>query len=127
MTPLEEVCRELREIGYTVSVLPGGYAPAEFAVIDYSVETGRYKGRTFKIGIGFQESAYPEYPPHWICVEGLSVEDVQVTVHSSFQYEERNWILFSVPPNDFWDGLSLTEKNMRTYLMRHVVRFWDQL
>ena len=34
---------------------------------------------------------------------------------------------FQFPPSDFWDALPATDKNMRTYVNRHMLRIWDQL
>ena len=125
MTVLEKACGELRELGYEPrTVRPDGFA-YDLALFDYPVDTGRYKGRCLRVGIGFQENAYPEYPPHWVCVAGLS--DAQIPTHSSFRYDDADWAVFSVPPNDFWDGLPSSSKNMKTYVRRHLMRFWSQV
>ena len=47
-----------------------GYQTCEFdspqgrvVSFDYTIETGSHKGTEVKVGIGFQEEGYPEYPP----------------------------------------------------------------
>ena len=126
MTPLEQVCRELRELGYEPTLVsPGGFGAGGLVVVDYEVITGRYKGRTFKVSIGFQEDAYPEYPPHFVGVANLA--DPRIPVHSSHRRGNDTWSMFSVPPSDYWDNLSSSEKNMKTYVRRHLARFWSQV
>ncbi len=125
MTPVENVCAELREMGYTPQLMrPAGFGH-ELVALDYHVKIGRYRGKRFRIGIGFQENAYPEYPPHWICVAALS--DTSIQPHSSFRHEDDEWKVFSAPPSDFWDNLATAEKNMKPYFHRHLTRFWDQI
>lgn len=125
MTPLDHIVAELRELGY----MPRSIRPAAFdfelATLDYHVENGRYRGSCFRIGIGFQEDAYPEYPPHWICVAAMP--DTAIRMHSSFRHDGCEWSVFSVPPSDFWDNLAVGDKNMKTYLRRHLPRFWSQV
>ena len=104
-----------------------GFAPdsGNAVVIRYKVPTGRYKGGVFGMAFSFQETAYPEYPPHFIHVAGLPSQGL--TPHAVHQHGGMEWKVFSVPPNDFWDALPMAEKNMRTYMRRHVPRFWSQL
>ena len=124
MNALEQVSEELRELGYEPTVLDfdglGG-----FVVIDYDPPIGRYRGRTFRVGIGFQETGYPEYPPHFIAVANL--ETPGLPVHTAQLHGNDTWSLFSVPPSDFWDRLQAPDKNMKTFLFRHVTRFWSQM
>ena len=126
MNPLEQVCTELRELGYepTIASLPG-FGAGGLVVINYEIATGRYRGRTFKVGIGFQEDAYPEYPPHFVGVANLP--DPRIPVHSSHSCNNASWSMFSVPPSDFWDNLPPSDKNMKTYVRRHLARFWSQV
>lgn len=124
-TPLAKVLAELNELGYPAEECkPDGFGYA-LAVIEYPVRVGRYRGRSFTVGIGFQEDAYPEYPPHWLCV--ASLPDNQIRQHSEFTHDSAHWRAFSVPPSDFWDRLPTAQKNMKTYLLRHVTRFWGQV
>ena len=125
MIAIDQVCEELSAIGYEVhKALPSG-APIELAIIDYHVEVGRFKGNCFTLGIGPEGAGYPEYPPHFICIADLS--DAQMPIHSTFNYNDSVWSVFSTPPKDFWDSLSLSEKNMKTYCLRHLPRFWSQV
>ena len=126
MTPLEAVAQELRALGFVPRIFQGDGFIGQGAVgIDYQVNTGRHKNRTFKIAIGFQEDAYPEYPPHFVYVANLSAP--RLSVHSSFHHDGTNWSRFSVPPSDFWDSLASPEKNMKTYVNRHLARFLHQV
>lgn len=126
MSSLEKISEELQELGYKPRVVPlNGFTPSELVEIDYQPACGRYKGQLFKVGIGFQENAYPEYPPHFVGVVNLS--DPSIPVHSSHHRENDEWSMFSVPPSDFWDRLPSSDKNMKTYIHRHLARFWSQL
>ena len=126
MNPLEQISEELRGLGYEpVRFSLDGFTAGELVGIDYQPTCGRYKGQLFKVGIGFQENAYPEYPPHFIGVANLSGPNIRV--HSSHRRENYEWSMFSVPPNDFWDSLPSSDKNMKTYVRRHLARFWSQL
>ena len=128
MTPTETVASELRVLGGVANVRvlnDNVFAERAAVTFDYTVLTGRHRSRIFTIAVGFQEDAYPEYPPHFIYVADLP--NPQLPVHSSFDHAGRKWHAFSVPPSDFWDGLPSTEKNMRTYVQRHLARFWSQV
>lgn len=102
-----------------------GLGGEQAVIIDYLVGTGQRKGQTFKVGIAFQEAGYPEYPPHFIWVAGLT--SPALPAHSSSQHQGRSWSAFSVPPSDFWDRLPPADKTMKTYIIRHMRRFWDQV
>ncbi len=125
MQILKKILVELEEFGLNVKE----FKPYDFqyplVVIEYLVQSGRYRGQVFNLGIGFQEDTYPEYPPHWICIECLP--DSKIHHHSEFTHNGSNWKVFSVPPSDFWDMLAVDEKNMKTFLNRHLARFWSQL
>lgn len=126
MSPLNAIAEELRELGYKAEVIHGeGFNGSSAVAIDYPVSTGQHKGKTFRIAIAFQEDAYPEYPPHFIYVK--EIPSPKNHPHSSFDYENSKWTAFSSPPNDFWDGLPTPDKNMKTYIKRHMTRFWDQI
>ena len=126
MNPLEQVCRELRELGYEPTIVSlDGFGAGGLVAVDYEVATGRHRGRTFTVSMGFQEDAYPEYPPHFIGVANLP--DPRIPVHSSHRRDNDDWSMFSVPPSDFWDSLPSSEKNMTTYVRRHLARFWSQV
>ena len=126
MSTVERIDEELRNLGYSPQVMTiDGLGGHQAVVVDYPVATGRYKGQKFKVGIAFQEAGYPEYPPHFIWVAGLP--STVLPAHSTSHYDGREWSAFSVPPNDFWDRLPQPNKNMKTYMSRHMHRFWDQV
>jgi hypothetical protein len=119
------VDRELRELGIGSRVVrwtgPGG----EAVVFPFDVPTGRFRGTTLDVGLSFQEAAYPEYPPHFIHVRSL--DGTRKTRHSEHEFEGARWWTFSAPPSSFWDALEPSQKNMRTYVRRHLLRFLDEL
>ena len=122
----DTIVQELRELGFAAKdVRIRGLGGDHAFVFDYPVEVGRHKGRAFKVGVSFQETAYPEYPPHFIWVAEL--QSPSLPVHSNGNHDGEAWSAFSVPPNDFWDRLPSADKNMKTYLTRHMRRFWDQV
>ena len=122
----DDITRELRGLGFAADVLHvPGLGGDRAAVFDYPVDTGRHKGRTFRVGVSFQEAEYPEYPPHFVWVAALS--SPALPAHSSGRHDGVDWCAFSVPPSDFWDRLPAADKNMKTYMTRHMRRFWNQL
>ena len=128
MTPLEAVAAELRVLKSVTNVCivsDNGFIGHRAVSFDYAVLTGRHRNRVFTVAVGFQEDAYPEYPPHFIYVADLEAPNIRV--HSSFHHAGRKWSAFSVPPSDFWDGLASTKKNMKIYIARHLGRFWSQV
>ena len=126
MIPAELICAELRELGLAPSVVVAdGFIQNTAVVLEQPVTTGRFKNQTLTVAIGFQEHSYPDYPPHFIYVAELP--DSRLPVHSSFEYDNRSWKSFSVPPSDFWDSLPASGKNMKTFVNRHLLRFWSQI
>ncbi len=126
MSDLNKINSELSELGFTPQIVHfPEFGSGEAVVIGYPVTTGRYKGQTFKIGISFQEGGYPEYPPHFLHVQTLPAS--LFPEYSRHRYAHSDWSVFSVPPSDFWDNLPLEKKNMKTYLNRHLTRFWNQI
>lgn len=126
MTSAEKICAELRELGLEPEIISAdGFINNTAVALRQMIPTGRFKGKTVRFAIGFQEDSYPAYPPHFIYVTGL--QDSQIPVHTTFEYDNHQWMGFSVPPSDFWDGLPTSRKNMETYVNRHVLRFWSQI
>ena len=127
MTSTEQICQELINLGYAAE-------PVQFhnfsvdnglaVVFEYPIDVGRYRNCNYKIAISFQESGYPEYPPHFLHI--LNAPQLHYTAHSEHYENSGKWSTYSVPPNDFWDQLTIQDKNMKAYLNRHVRRFWDQ-
>ena len=122
----DDITQELRGLGFAVDVLRiPGLGGDQAVVFDYRVDTGRHKGSEFRVGVSFQEAEYPEYPPHFVWVAALP--SAALPTHSNGQHDGVDWCAFSVPPSDFWDRLPAADKNMKTYMTRHMRRFWDQL
>ena len=126
MTPTDSICAELSQLGLEPKIVSAsGFIQHKAVALNQQVPTGRFKDETFILAIGFQEDSYPDYPPHFVYVAELPSE--QLPVHSSFTYDNRQWKAFSVPPSDFWDDLPSSEKNMKTFVNRHLLRFWNQI
>ena len=126
MSALDVVERELRDLGYPLEVVDvPGFNFGRVVVFEYPVVTGRYRGGTFTVGVGFQDEGYPEYPPHFVLIADLP--HAHLTKFSTHQLEGREWSVFSAPPGDFWDTLAPEEKNMKTYVRRHLTRVWRQM
>lgn len=125
MTSLEVICRELQELGYHSELVrfPNFTVDDGQAVVfDYNVDVGAYRGNSYKIGISFQDTGYPEYPPHFLHI--YNAPRLNRTAHAKHAEGTSTWSAYSVPPSDFWDRLPVEHKNMKTYLNRHVRRFW---
>ena len=63
---IERVQGELNGMGHIARVknTPQG----ETVVFPYTIESGPHEGEKVQVGLSFQETGYPEYPPHWIHV-----------------------------------------------------------
>ena len=126
MTPTDIICAELRDMGLDPQLtFANGFIQHTAVALYQLVPTGRFKDQTFRLAVGFQEDSYPDYPPHFIYVANLP--DSHLPVHSTFEYDNCHWTGFSVPPSDFWDGLPTSQKNMKTFVNRHLLRFWSQI
>ena len=126
MDAVEVVEHELRDLGYPLEVVDvPGFDFGKVVVFDYPVTIGRYRGRTFLVGVGFQEEGYPEYPPHFVLVADLPC--ARLPRYATHRLDGQEWSVFSVPPGDFWDTLAPAAKNMKTYLRRHLMRVWHQM
>lgn len=124
---LERVALELRKLGLDPRIVkfPSFPVSGRAVVFDVAVKHGRYKEQTLAIGLSFQESAYPEYPPHFVHLK--SSVNSSITKHSEHDFEGERWSAYSLPPSDFWDHLDSSQKNMQTYIRRHLMRVLDQL
>ena len=125
MNGIENIREELVRLGRAAKVVrfPGfGVDGGRAVIFDYEVDAGSHRGNSYRIGISFQETGYPEYPPHFIHI--CNAPPLSRTVHSTHDEGDAKWSVFSVPPSDFWDSLPAEHKNIKTYLNQHVRRFW---
>lgn len=119
----EDVLRvqsELHTLGYKSSL--HNWTHGTVVEFDYLVEVGSHKGKVFRLGVSFQETGYPEYPPHWIHISPAIDDEEGRRVRPYTADDGREWIALSRPPSDIWDNL--LDKNMKNYLEEHVRRFW---
>ncbi len=126
MSAAEAAQRELCALGFDAEVATDpAYSRGPIVLFEYPVNNGPHRGKTFKIGISFQEDAYPEYPPHFVHIANLHA--TRLTIFSNYQSPDLEWSVFSLPPSDFWDSLAPADKNMKTYVNRHLARVWAQI
>ena len=125
---LDQVAKELGELGVAPRIVnfPAFPVSGQAVVIDIAVEHGRCRGQTLTVGLSFQESAYPEYPPHFVHFKSPVTTDM-TTKYCVHEFEGESWSAYSLPPSDFWDGLESSQKNMRTYIRRHFLRVLAKL
>ena len=123
-----QVATELRELGFVSRIVqfPSFPSSSQAILIDINVEHGRYKKQTLTVGLSFQEASYPEYPPHFVHFKSSITTDI-ITKHSEHEFENENWSAYSLPPSDFWDSLASSQKNMKTYIRRHLMRILAKL
>lgn len=128
MSGLEKIREELEHLGCSPEIVQfRKFSPdrGHAVTFRYQVDAGRYRGRECALGVSFQETAYPEYPPHFLHI-AEAPEIACAPTYCIHAHNGQRWHAFSVPPNDFWDQIPRGQKNMRTYLDRHLRRFWDQ-
>ena len=123
MSAIDQVRQELEACGFDVAVKDAPQGPV--VVFDFRVPTGRYREKIFKMGVSFQDHTYPEYPPHFVHV--ANIEGTKLTKHSDYSDGTATWSVYSFPPSDFWDDLPSENKNMRTFVRRHLLRVWSQM
>lgn len=100
-------------------------AQGSVVCFDYVIETGSYKGEPVKIGVSFQESGYPEYPPHWVHISPPIDDKKGGAVERYTDAEGRQWLAMSRPPGDIWD--KLPTKHMDVYIREHLRRIWKDV
>lgn len=109
-----------------------GYQPSVFdssqgrvVAFDYVIEAGSHKGEQVIVGVSFQESGYPEYPPHWVHVTPPISDGKGGVVQRYSDENGRPWIAMSRPPGDLWDRLPT--KHMDAYVREHLRRLWKDI
>ena len=125
---LQRVVKELQDIGLNPRIFEfsAAHASERAVMFDIKVQTGRYKGKTLKVALSFQEDSYPEYPPHFVHLLS-STTTMEFTRHFQYQFEGEEWSAYSLPPSDLWDKLDLSQKNMRMYVKGHIFRILAKL
>lgn len=124
----EQIKSELEDLGYAAAIEECDTAGGRQRVVTfvYRVPTGRFKGKSFTVGVSTQCEAvgYPETPPHWIFVNPPLSETRDGPNHGVNTFGNKNWTALSRPPGQFWDRLQ--DKGMRAY-MDHLARVWKQI
>jgi len=124
----ERIKKELEHLGYDTDVAEGDTVGGRQRVVtfEYPVRTGRFKGKTYTVGISTQCEAvgYPEVPPHWIFVSPPILDTRDGSNHGLNTFGGKQWVALSRPPEEFWDRVR--EKGMKAY-MEHLARVWKQI
>lgn len=125
---LQGIVEELQDIGLNPRVFEFSDSSTlrRGVMFDIEVQGGRYKGKTLEVALSFQEDSYPEYPPHFVHLKS-KIASGRFTKHFIYQFEGEEWAAYSLPPSDFWDKLDSSQKNMRTYVKRHIFRIFAKL
>lgn len=120
---IQRVQAELASLGYHTSVFDS--PQGKVVTFDYTIETGCHKGKPVTVGVSFQESGYPEYPPHWVHVTPPIDDGKGGPVQEYVDESGRSWIAMSRPPGEIWDRLPT--KHMNLYIREHLRRIWKDL
>lgn len=120
---IERVQAELVYLGYHTSVFDSPLG--QVVTFDYTIEAGGHKGTLVTVGLSFQESGYPEYPPHWVHISPPISDGKSGSVLAYSDESKRSWIALSRPPGDIWDRLPT--KHMDFYIKEHLRRIWQDL
>ena len=124
----QRIKKELEALGYAPSIVEGETVAGRQRVVtfEYGVPTGRFKGRTYMVGISTQCEAvgYPEVPPHWIFVSPPIIDTRDGTNHGISTLNGRQWVAMSRPPGAFWDRIGA--KGMKAY-MEHLAKVWKHI
>ena len=114
---IERVQSELKGLGYSTCVKDT--AQGQTVVFPYTIESGPREGEGLLVGLSFQETGYPEYPPHWIHV-CPPMDDNKGGAVQPYEDSDGKWLAMSRPPGVVWDRLRT--KSMRGYIDEHLRR-----
>lgn len=118
---INRIKAELESLGYETSVFDGPHG--KVVSFDYTIEAGSHKDEQVTVGISFQETGYPDYPPHWVHITPPIDDRRGGTVE--YNANGREWIAMSRPPGDIWD--QLPTKHMYAYINEHLRRIWKDV
>ena len=120
---IRKVQAELKSIGYVTSVFDS--PQGKVVAFDYTIEAGCHRGEQVTVGVSFQETGYPEYPPHWVHVTPPISDRKGGVIQEYSDDNGRTWLAMSRPPGDIWD--QLPTKHMDVYIREHLRRIWKDL
>jgi len=97
----------------------------------YVVPCGSLARKKITIGKELPLKDYPRLPPHFIHfkAEEFRKEEIQKMnkIHEQYEHGGESWITLSRPPQDIWDELDNSKKNLYTFFESHLRRFWENL
>ena len=117
---IERVQAELEGLGYKTTVRTTSQGPT--VIFPYTIEVGSHAGERVQVGMSFQDSGYPEYPPHWIHVSPPISDNMGGSTAQYTDEKGHHWLAMSRPPGDIWD--KLPTKHMLPYIEEHLRRIW---
>ena len=117
---IERVQAELEGLGYKTTVRTTSQGPT--VIFPYTIEAGSHAGERVQVGMSFQDSGYPEYPPHWIHVSPPINDNMGGSTAPYTDENGHHWLAMSRPPGDIWD--KLPTKHMLPYIEEHLRRIW---
>lgn len=119
---IQRIQNELEGLGYVpvVTDWPKGKAIR----FQYTIPAGSHAGKTVYVAVS-ADSAYPEYPPHWVLISP-PINDGRGGAYESYTDDDgREWLAMSRPPDDIWDRLAT--KHMSRYISEHLNRIWKDV
>ena len=117
---ITQIQTELDSLGYITCVFDG--PNGKVVSFGYTIETGSHKGEPVKIGVSFQESNYPEYPPHWVHITPPINDGRGGSVQPYESSDGQQWLAMSRPPGAMWDRLPT--KHMSVFISEHLRKIW---
>ena len=111
---------ELDSLGYITSVFdaPNG----KVVSFEYTIDAGSHRGKPVTVGVSFQETNYPEYPPHWVHISPPINDGRGGSVQSYVTPDGQQWLAMSRPPGARWD--ELPTKHMAVFISEHLRKIW---
>ena len=102
----------------------------QLCLFKYLIPCGSLKGKRNIIGIELPLTDYPRLPPHFVHLKKSEFREVINKIgqiHEEYVIEKETWIVLSRPPQDIWDDLVNSQKNLCTFFESHLRRFWENL
>ncbi len=100
-------------------------------IFGYVIPCGFLEKKKITIGIEFPVKDYPRLPPHFIHLKREEFSDREIgkigKIHEEYEHSGERWIALSRPPQDIWDELDSSKKNLYTFFESHLRRLWESL
>ena len=101
------------------------------ALFNFKIPCGPLKDKKIIMGIEIPSNDFPRLPPHFIHFKKEDFESETIKqigdIHQEYEYEGEKWMALSRPPQDIWDDLDISQKNLKAFFYTHLQRFWEAL